>query len=288
MNKKRIFRCFVFSLLVVSLTLSLFSKKITNESVWADNPVIVDGQNADWQDIQPLKKEKLMIDYAFKNDGHYLYVLLTFNDFKFLSSLSSSGITLWLNSDAKKKKRYGIKFLRRMITADHFIAILEKQQGPLPEDKKAEIRKKDAYTIYQNGVVNKDSDKVIPIKVASAQAPAFNVAQGRETMTFEFRVPLQNEEGKIVGIGTTPGAEIAVGFEWGGMTPEVKASLTKKYGTPRGRSSKGGVSESIPGSDEMESGGSMSTGGGTRTQYPRSAIPPKHELWEFIKLAEKK
>jgi hypothetical protein len=288
MNKKRIFRCFVFSLLVVSFTLSLFSKKTINESVWTDNPIIVDGKNADWQDIQPLEKDKLKIDYAFKNDNHYLYVLFTFKDFKFLSSLSSSGITLWLNSKGKKKKRYGIKFLRRMITADHFIAILEKQHGPLPEDKKAEIKKKNAYTIYQNGVVNKNSETVIPIKVASAQAPAFKTAQGPGTMTFEFRVPLQNEEGKIVGIGTTPGAEIAVAFEWGGMTPEVKAMLTKKHGTRRGRSSKGGVSESIPGSSEMESGGSIRTGGGTRTQYPRSAIPKKYIVWEFIKLAEKK
>ena len=288
MNNKRIFRCFVFSLLVLSLTLSLFSKKTVNESVWADNPVIVDGKNAEWQDVQPLAKEKMKIDYAFKNDNHYLYVLFTFKDPQFMSSLSSSGITLWLSNKGKKKKKYGVKFLRRMITADHFIAILEKQHGPLPDEKKAEIKKKKAYSIYQNGVVNKDSETVIPIKVASAQAPAFKVSQGPGTVIYEFRVPLQNVEGKIVGIGTTPGADIAVGFEWGGMTPQVKAMLSKKYGTPRGRSSKGGVSESMPGSDEMESGGSARTGGGVRAQYPRSAIPKKHVIWEFIKLAEKK
>lgn len=291
MSKKSTFRCFVFSVLVLSLVLPGFSKTATDESVWTGKPVTIDGQNKDWQDVQPLEKKKLKIDYAFKNDANNLYVLFTFKDFKYLSTLNSSGITLWLNSDGKKKKNYGIKFLRRMITADHFIALLERQHGPLPEDKKNEIKKKESYTIYQNGVVKKDSEVIIPIKVASAQAPAFLVSATSETMAFEFRIPLKNEEGKIVGIGTEPGKAIAIGFEWGGMTNEYKAMMTKKMGTQRGRSSKGGVSSSMPGSEEMESGGSMragSTGASRRSGGRGIPIPKKYSFWVPLKLAENK
>jgi hypothetical protein len=176
-----------------------------------------------------------------------------------------------------------------MITPDHFIALLERQHGPLPENKKIEIKKKKFYTIYQNGVVNKGSDAVIPIKVASAQAPAFNVSQTGEAMTFEFRIPLLNEEGKVVGIGTNPGETIVAGFEWGGMTKEYKDMMTKKHGTRQGVSSKGGVSTEMPGSDEAgEIGGSSSTGGSTRTRFARASVPKKYSFFASIKLAEKK
>jgi len=289
MNRKRIFRWFVFSILMLSLTLSVFSKEEVNASVWTESAVVVDGQGTDWQDVQPFEKKKMKIDYAFKNDNNYLYVLFRLNDFEYLSTINSSGVTVWLNSDGKTKKKYGVKFLRRVITADHFIALIERQRGPLPEAQKAEIKKKESYTIYQNGVVNKGSDVVVPIKVASAQAPAFMVSQTREAMIFEFRIPLPNEEGKVVGIGTKPGEEIAVGFEWGGLTKEYKDAMTKKPGTRRGVSSKGGVSEEMPGSDEAgEIGASAGSGPSSRAAFARASTPKRYSFFSVVKLAEKK
>lgn len=289
MNSKRIFRCFVFSILMLSLTLSVFSKKVVNESVWTEKPVVVDGQGTDWQDVQAFQKEKMQIDYAFKNDDNYLYVLFRFNDFKYLSTINSTGVTVWLDSNGKKKKKYGVKFLRRVITPEHFIALIERQRGPLPEAQKTEIKKKKSYTIYQNGVVNKGSDVVVPIKVASAQAPAFKITQTREAMTYEFRIPLPNEEGKVVGIGTKPGDEIAVGFEWGGMTKEYKEMLKKRYRTQGGGSSKGGVSTEMPGSDEAsEIGASIGRGPTSRAGTARSRTPKRYDFFASVKLAEKK
>lgn len=289
MNRKRIFRCVVFSILMLSLTLSVFSKKELNKSVWAEKPVVVDGQGMDWQDVQTFEKTKMKIDYAFKNDNNYLYVLFKLKDFKYLSTIDSSGVTVWLNKDGKSKKKYGVKFKRRMITPEHFIALLERQHGPLPEDKKAQIKKKKSYTIYQNGVVNKGSDVVVPIKVASAQAPAFKVSQTREAMIFEFRIPLPNDEGKVVGIGAKPGEEIAIGFEWGGLTKEYKDMMLKKKGTRRGVSSKGGVSTEMPGSGESGAiGASAGRGPSSRAGVARSRTPKRYSFFSSVKLAEKK
>ncbi|MCK4761723.1 MAG: hypothetical protein KAW12_05940 [Candidatus Aminicenantes bacterium] len=290
MTSKKVFRCVVFFILAVTLTTAGFAKKKTNESAWTAKPVLIDGQGKDWQDVTPLLKKKMAIECAFKNDKNYLYILFTFKDFKFLSTLNSSGMTVWLNSEGKKKKKYGIKFLRRVITADHFIALLERQHGPLPDSKKAEIKKKKAYPIYQNGVVNKDSDTVVPIKVASAQAPAFKVAQSREQVAYEFRIPLANVEGEVVGIGTTPGRDIMLAFEWGGMTKEVKERMKNRGRSTSASSYKDGVSSSMPGSEEGEGvgGGGVSTRAEARAQYARSRTPKKYSFYVPLKLAEEK
>lgn len=287
--KSVIFRRFGFPVLILSLILSIYAKTTVNESTWTGTPLLMDGKNSDWQDVTPLEKKKMGVFYAFKNDDANLYALFVFKDPNFLSTLSSSGMTLWLDTENKKKKHYGINFQRRTITADHFIAILEKQQGPLPETKKNEIKKKESYTILQNGVVNKDSDTIIPIQVASDKAPSFYAAQAPQMLVFEFKIPLENIAGQVVGIGAAPGKQIAVCFEWGGVTPEYKAAK-KKRGPSRGRSSyKDGVSESMPGSEQTgEMGSSSDTGGDTSTDFAYSDTPRKYSIWVPLHLAEKK
>ncbi len=292
MDKKMTYRCLRFlgfGIIVLSLAVSGLAKaKKPCESFWPEEPVIIDGMNIDWQDIQLEQHDKLKIEYGFKNDDRYLYAVFTFNDLNFLSSIDSSGMTLWLNNTRKKKKNYGIKFKRQMITPERFIAILESQRGPLPEEQKKEMMKRKFFTIYLNGVVEKDPETMIPIKVASDQAPAFKVSQTPQMMVYEFRIPLKNEEGQVVGIGTSPGGEIVVCFEWGGMTPEVKAEMIKKRGY-RGSSATGGVSSDMPGSDESEG---VSDSGiqepSTAGQFARMKAPKKYSIWVPLKLAEKK
>jgi len=43
-----------------------------------------------------------------------------------------------------------------------------------------------------------------------------------EMVTYEFRIPLKKGEGQLVGIGTEPGKILKIGFEWGGLTEELK------------------------------------------------------------------
>lgn len=288
MNRKNIiFRCFGVPVLILSLVFAIYAKTTLNESTWTETPLLIDGKNTDWQDVKPLEKKKMGVAYAFKNDGSNLYALFVFKDPNFLSTLSSSGMTIWLDKENKKKKHYGINFQRRTITADHFIAILEKQQGPLPENQKNEIKKKESYTILQNGVVNKDSDTIIPIQAASDKAPSFYAAQAPGMLVFEFRIPLDNISGQVVGIGSAPGQQIAVCFEWGGVTQEYKEAK-KKRGPSRESSYKDGVATSMPGSEEGEIGASDDTGGDTSTDFAYSDTPRKYSIWVPLKLGEKK
>ena len=263
MKSKLILIFFILPGLILVTASNSMAKKNIPQSIWTKNPLKIDGSSSDWTDVQINKVKKYSIDYAFKNNSNYLYIIFTFKESKFLSSINSSGMTIWLNNKGKKKKRYGIKFLKRRITPEAFIQLVEKKHGKLAEDKKAEIKKRKFYTINQSGIVNKESENPIPINLAAEQAPAFQVKPAAGMMSYEFKIPLQNIEGKITGIGTSPGEKIALGFEWGGLTKELREAYSRQRGYTSSSSAKGGVSSSIPGSGEMEgtSTGNMGTRG---------------------------
>ena len=272
--------------LVAGLSILGFAKKKVIDSYWIDAPVAIDGMNPEWQDIETIADGKLGIKYAFKNDADNLYVMFAFTSPVSLSSIESSGITIWLNTDLKKKRVYGIKFQRKMVTAEFFIALLEKQQGPLSDTDKNEIKKRPAYTIFQNGVVNKDTDVVIPIQVAAEQAPAFKMYQGPQMRTYEFKIPLKNVAGQVVGIGVEPGKEMMIGFEWGGMTKEIKAEMIKKRGYVSSSSSDG-VSSDLPGAGESDGIGDPSDSE-PYAHFASMRGPKRYNVWAQIKIAEKK
>ena len=108
-------------------------------------PATLSSSYSSWNENTFFSEKKVKIDYAFKNDAENLYVLFIFKDPKYLSNIEDTGITLWFNADGKKKKRYGIKFVERQITADKYISLLEKKQGQISEERKKEIRSNSSY-----------------------------------------------------------------------------------------------------------------------------------------------
>ena len=76
------------------------------------------------------EERKFEVNYAFKNDSKYFYVLFKFNSPKFLSTIQYGGMTMYLDGQGKEK---GLQhpFLKKQVTADEFIVIMEKQRGTL-------------------------------------------------------------------------------------------------------------------------------------------------------------
>ncbi len=217
-----------FFLYFMILTLCTIGSPKENEirSTWTPTPVKIDGSNDEWSGESLTLEKKLNVDYAFRNDSKNLYVLFVFKDPKFLSSIDRTGMILWLNTEGKKKKNYGIKFQIRLVTADTYISLLEKQLGPLPEEKKAQIKSKPQYRIYLNQVIDKKGEAVGV--TSGPSAPASKSKRGKNMVIYEFRIPLKRGERQLAGIGTEPGKSIKIGFEWGGMTKEMRAELMRR------------------------------------------------------------
>jgi hypothetical protein len=224
--------------------------------------------------------KKTKVDYAFRNDSDNLYVLFMFKEpRKFMSTITYTGMTLWLNTEGKKKKYYGIKFSTKRVSADNYISILEKMSGPLPEEKKKQIKSKPIYRVFHNEVIDKKG-KPAPITTGST-APLFNYG-GKKTIMYEFRIPLKRDEEQPVGIGTEPGKTIKIGFEWGGLTKELRDQrLAGQLDSSTAGRTQGGTGN-FGKSERRAVGGSRLD---SLTSVRRNA--KKYTFWADVKLAEK-
>lgn len=272
-NKKALNNFFLF-FMVLALCIPGFSKEKKVEGIWASTPVKIDGSNSDWSNDPLTFEKKAKVDYAFRNDSENLYVLFIFKDTKYLSSINQTGMTLWLNTEGKKKEDYGVKFQRKALSADDYISFLEKMMGPMPEEKKKEIQSRPRYMLFLNEIISKKSENFI---ATGPSAPAFKSMRGKDMMIYEFRIPLRRAEGQLVGIGTEPGRILTIGFEWGGMTKEMRSEIMKK----RAASSKVSDREAgISGDVTRERDGVT----GSNTMPIRR--PKKYSFWVEVKLAK--
>jgi hypothetical protein len=248
-------------------------EKLVN-STWCAVPLKLDGAGTEWQDVVMTLEEKVQVDYAFMNDADYLYVLFVFKDPEFLSSISQTGMTIYYDIEGKKKKDYGINFIQNQITAQQYLAMLEKQQGPLPEADRNRILANPNYAHFDTKVINtkaKDNASDVP---AEAKPALYRMQKEQEgTIGFEFAIPLTREADLAPGIGTEAGKQIKVGFEWGGMTEAMKQARMERFRSRSERSA-----ETV--SDQPAGGTTASTARGRRS-------PKKYDFWVDVQLASK-
>jgi hypothetical protein len=112
-----------------AITVGVAKDKLVN-SAWCPSPPRIDGTSYDWQGVTTTFEKKVKVDCAFMNDADYLYVFFIFNDPLYLSSINQTGMTVYFNVQGKKKKDYGVNFSHKRISAQQYIAMLEKKQVP--------------------------------------------------------------------------------------------------------------------------------------------------------------
>ena len=272
-----------------AVTLIGFSAEKIIQSSWTVQSVNIDGMSQEWKNINLNLEKKTKVDYAFMNDGEYLYALFKFNDPGTLSSIQTTGMRLWFNLEGKNKKAYGVRLITKQVTADEYIAIIENMQGPLPEKDKNEIHANPLYIISQSEVINKkgepvpqapDADKSLPIK--------FQVVTQENIVCYEMAVPLKRTMDSSPGIGTEPGNILKVAFEWGGVTKEMREAWMKTRGAGGGGSgSPGKISQASGGK-----GGGASSSGAIQSQGIGSLAAlnqrmKQYSFWVDVQLAQK-
>jgi hypothetical protein len=196
-------------------------------SAWTDQTIVVDGLSKDWQGIPLTDWKKDGVSYAFRNDGETLYALLVIKDPKYRSTIEATGVTLYFDAKGAKSKDYGILFKKVRLDPEAYIAHLEKQ-GPVSEEDKAELRKKAGFYLYHHQVLDHKGKPVEAVSEALARPAVFKYAPDGPAVVYEFSVPLLRGSDLAAGVGAGPGAPVAVGFEWGGQTEEMKKAAAKK------------------------------------------------------------
>jgi len=291
MNKKKVFHGALVIITVCMIWGWALSKDVVKSS-WTAVPPAIDGVSSDWTGAAFLTEKGVKADYAFMNDGDFLYVLLTFKDPKYLSNIEATGINIYFNTEDKKKTDRGIRFFKRKVTGDEVIAIMEKRGEPLTEQDRASLQGSKIFYLYDWEPLGKN--KEVPSQVPLPPGipvynPVFKAKMSENVWTYEFRIPLVKSETQPLGIGAGAGQAIKIGFEWGGMTEEMKKAAAKRGGTPP---SVIGANDTAAG---LAGGGGGGGGGGTRSGMPGGGAPqggggsPKqYDFWLDVQLAANK
>ncbi len=278
---------------IAALAPSAFSAVKVIPSQWAAVPVRVDGANQDWQDATMIVDKESRAEYAVRNDDKYLYILFVFKVYDLrlgqrvlkvasLSTYEISGMKVFYSFDGKKNKTDGFHFVKKTITADELIASLEKNGEVLTDEKKAGIRQQKAYMIYE-GLPLDPSMPAPPVVSGPADPPTFRDQLKRELSVVEFRIPLAYLA--KAGAVAAPGASLKLGFEWGGMTKEMRSAYMARMADSGSRASQGDVKSTGEDNKWAAREGGGGEGGPLGGQPNRDT--KKYNFWIDVQLANK-
>jgi hypothetical protein len=292
MKHKRKTCSFLFAFMVLTLVAAGFAKDKSVESKWIATPPSIDGMNTEWGNVSLSTYKKAKIDYAFMNDAENLYVLFIFKDPKFLSSISWTGLTVWISPQGAKEKDLGIRLIKKQISADDYIAILEKQVGEtMPEEKKEQIRQNKSYWLFDRELINKNASDYSE----DAPMPKFNGALFKnnvlqKTIIYELAISFSKLAEVAPEIGAEPGKSLSLNFEWGGASKEYKQALASGMAQRDTSARAGGATGSLA----SERGASEGLGDIERSSSNlarmRSQLQKvkKYDFWVAVNLAQSK
>jgi hypothetical protein len=238
---KRILFLLASAGLVLAALAPAFStpEKTPAASQWASPAPVLDGRDEDWQPGGFSSERSVRVDYAFKNDGRNLYILLVFKDPKFLSSIDATGIRIFWGRDVSAGNAAGVLFVRKTVTAEEFISILESRASPLSEKEKEVLRINPRHSIFDAYAVDSRGKTIPPPDSRSdLDPPEFRAGKRNKATIYEFRVPLPRAGAQQAGTGAGPGETVRVSFEWGGASKDLLNAKTS-WATPATISSGG-------------------------------------------------
>jgi hypothetical protein len=281
MGDKIFTRTLLLSLFVLAVCLAGFSQKKTIESRWRGTPLSIDGADDDWAGNALSSEKKFEVEYAFQNDAENLYVLFIFKDPVYMSTIKDTGMIFWINTEGKTKKKYGIHFTRRQVSAETLISIIEKQKGPLPEAQKINIRSKPDYIFFQGDVRDKKGNILTPAALGGElNVPVYKSQPKQKMMVYEFVMPLKILEKVSAKDKMEPGKTVKIGFEWGGLTEKMKAQRMARLAAATTRDAQRSTE------DTRVADRPTTTGGGS-TAPELSKGPKKYSFWVDVELAQK-
>ena len=266
-------------LAVVILAAPFFAEDKIIGSTWSAALPQIDGQALEWaQDVLETQKSE-GVSFAFKNDAAHLFVLLIFNESKTLSSIAATGMTFWINPENKKKKTYGMRFYQKQVSGQQLAQEMEAQGEKIPDDKKEELLKsKSRYRLYTCDALNKKGE----ISPHTGKGIAtYRVGKSGNNLVYEFVIPMTLLADPVTQAPIDVLKPFKFGFEWGGMTEEMKKAQAANLGVQGSRAMAGETSleATMSGGDESvrDPGADMSS--------MRRRLPKKYDFWISLKIA---
>jgi hypothetical protein len=196
-------------------------------------PIRLDGRADDWADVPRIADPKSGAEFAFQNDGRYLYILLVLTKPESAQAAEATGLAVLGRPAGSRKPARGALFFNGTIGAEGLIAWRESQGAVLTQEEKDALRKIPRHPIPLAFAANEKGGAYGPLrKQTDYFPPDFGTDDEPGRTTFEFRLPLAPPDAVPGAIGGTPGRTLRLTFNWGG-------SGRKSLGTQAGRETPG-------------------------------------------------
>jgi len=98
-------------ILILLIVLVVSGCKIQEVSgMWTNKQILIDGNSNEWKGFPWTFFPEQKISLSVCNDSDFVYFMFRTSDIKLVQTIKTTGITLFLNSDGKKKKDFFIRY----------------------------------------------------------------------------------------------------------------------------------------------------------------------------------
>jgi hypothetical protein len=269
---------------VLALASPYLAKDKIIESKWTPTALQIDGKISEWADDVRETQKSEQVSYAFKNDAEFLFVLFVFNESKTVSSINQTGMTFWVNTEGKEKKIYGLKFYPKTLTGEQLIKEMESKGETVAENKKEEVLKaKVPFRVFACDAVNKKGE-IIPHP--GKGIATFRTGQINKDLIYEFVIPLALLSDPTTQTPFDPAKPFKLGFNWGGMTEEMKKAQAAQLGD-QGVQARASAASGESATTGGESGGFNAPGADLASMRRMAQRAKEYDFWIDLKLAAK-
>jgi len=258
---------------ILVFVLLLIGCKEETESYYSRQQFKIDGMLDEWTNHPLLTIDEQPVSLGIRNDDDNLYFMVATRSEQMIRTFQFHGLTLWLNSDNKKKKEFGIvvypdfdlperdepNMMEKGISSE----MLEKMK-----QKREKMKGKSEIIIKSNRITLTSDEGTI----------ATGYAFYKGVYLIELKIPFQAYDLHDNSYTFQPESIVSAGFMSGMNRDEMRNVMKNREFGDRGISS-GFPDEGI--------GGRGGMGGNTHDMYEQRPIQFNHlELWLSIKLAK--
>jgi len=271
-------------------------------STFVEQPVSIDGDIAEWDNIPFIYLDKSVRILAVANDADALYVSWRFADERLARALCQRGLTVWLDEQGQRQKRFGIRYACSEEIARHLDAKRERGGEPPRHDERrgpgpgAEAL---PHGVMPGKVQLLDEDEVTTRdgETSGQLAAASTIAD--EQFCYELRVSRSLIAGRLAEDAPTGLQKLSLGLEIGGLTTAERQEHRKHRGSSGGgfgmsmggggmRLGMGGGGRGGMGGDDRGGMGGREGGPPDGREMGETPRPPEYAretVWLTVKLA---
>jgi len=245
---------------IIALTSGVFSQ--ISSSKWQAQPVVIDGEAADWVSIPRFFNAESNVQYEFRNNANNLYVIIKATERATQMQLQRAGFALRLKAKTSPPSKFGIVFhpskmesmpSMRNNGGDRIDVLVEKSA------QKPELVYKDSALLegflYAKGIIASDNED--PLRICFARNKG-----NRDQTIYEFRIPLRELYGNNFVLENISNIPLQLQVVINDLSQSKNTSGRKSRGMQGGMSGgRGGRGGSMGGEEGMQGGGSMQGSG---------------------------